>query len=182
MTFVTTVAANLLFLVVSGFYLSWRATRLDRLHHRVETARAALDAALLRRAAAVLDLTASGALRPGEARALAESANRARRAGDDERELAESALSAALRDVLEHTDTPSGAAPDPRLDEVLIAARGVHLARVFHNDAVSDTRRARRSRLVRLLRLAGTAALPDYFEMDDRAPGTALPQGGTAAR
>lgn len=179
----TTVAAALLFLVLLGFYLSWRATRLDRLHHRVETARAALDAALLRRAAAVLDLIASGVLRPGEARALAESANRARRAGGGERELAESALSAALRDVLGHTDTPSwGAASDPRLEEVLVAARGVHLARVFHNDAVSDTRRARRSRLVRLLRLAGTAPLPDYFEMDDRAPGTALPQGGTAAR
>lgn len=154
-------------LVLLGFYLSWRATRLDRLHHRVETARAALDAALLRRAAAVLDLAADPGLEPGEARELAAAANSARRAGEGGRELAESRLSQALRAAL---DRPHGG-PDPeRLDEVTVAARGVYLARVFHNDAVSDTRRARRSRLVRLLRLAGTAALPDYFEMDDRPP------------
>jgi hypothetical protein len=32
-----------------GVYISWRAGRLDRLHTRLDTARAALDAALLRR-------------------------------------------------------------------------------------------------------------------------------------
>lgn len=173
-------AMFLLVLVLLGFYLSWRATRLDRLHHRVEAARAALDAALLRRAAAALDLATSSSLDPREGRALTASANRARRAGDEERELAESDLSATLCAMLTHPRTPG--APAPRLEEVLIAGRGVHMARVFHNDAVSDTRRARRSRLVRLLRLAGTAALPDYFEMDDRVPGAVLPQGGTAAR
>ncbi len=157
----------LLVLVLLGFYLSWRATRLDRLHHRVETARAALDAALLRRAAAVLDLAAHPGLDPGLARELTAAANGARRAGEEERELAESRLSQALRAALDRPDR----GPDPhRLDEVTVAARGVYLARVFHNDAVSDTRRARRSRLVRFLRLAGTAALPDYFEMDDRPP------------
>ena len=36
-------------LAISGVYVSWRAGRLDRLHTRVETARAALDAALVRR-------------------------------------------------------------------------------------------------------------------------------------
>ncbi|WP_017587374.1 hypothetical protein [Nocardiopsis ganjiahuensis] len=154
-------------LVLLGFYLSWRATRLDRLHHRVETARAALDAALLRRAAAVLDLAADPGLDPGTARNLAEAANGARRAGEGERELAESELSRILRASLDPSEAgPSG----DRLDEVAVAARGVHLARVFHNDAVSDTRRARRSRVVRLLGLAGTAALPEYFEMDDRPP------------
>ncbi|MBQ1083654.1 hypothetical protein [Nocardiopsis sp. B62] len=161
------VAAILIALVLLGFYLSWRATRLDRLHHRVETARAALDAALLRRAAAVLDLTADPGLGPETAGRLAEAANAARRAGVGERELTESRLSQALRAALERPD--AGPAPD-RLEEVTVAARGVYLARVFHNDAVSDTRRARRSRLVRLLRLAGTAALPHYFEMDDQPP------------
>lgn len=168
----STVAAILLLLVLVGFYLSWRATRLDRLHHRVETARAALDVALLRRAAAVLDLAASRHLAPEASVGLAEAANRARRADDDHRELAESALSATLRETLgERTDLTT----DPELQEVRVAARGVHLARVFHNDAVGDTRCARRSRLVRLLRLAGTAVLPDFFEMDDQAPGAAGP-------
>lgn len=134
----------------------------------METARAALDAALLRRAAAVLDLAADPGLAPGTARALVEAANSARRAGAEGRELAESRLSQALRAVL---DPPQAGPSRGRLDEVVVAARGVYLARVFHNDAVADTRRARRSRLVRVLRLAGTAALPDYFEMDDRPPG-----------
>lgn len=166
-----TVAAILLVLVLVGFYLSWRATRLDRLHHRVETARAALDAALLRRAAAVLDLAASHHLNPEASAGLADAANRARRA-DAHRELAESALSVTLRETLDaRTDLDTA----PELQEVRVAARGVHLARVFHNDAVGDTRRARRSRLVRFLRLAGTAALPDFFEMDDQAPGAAAP-------
>lgn len=174
------VIVALLLLVWLGSYLSWRATRLDRLHRRVEAARVALDAALLRRADAAGDLADQGVLRPRETRALVEAIDRVRQAQDDERELAESALSVALREALRHTAGPL-AAPDPRLDEVLVAARRVHLARVFHNDAVSDTRRVRRSRLVRLFRLAGTAALPDYFEMDDQTPRTALPQGGTAA-
>ncbi|MGW5875776.1 hypothetical protein ACWFMI_04355 [Nocardiopsis terrae] len=162
------VAAILLVLVLLGFYLSWRATRLDRLHHRVETARAALDAALLRRAAAVLGLAAADGLDPAVARSLADAANSARRAGEGERELAESELSRTLRGSLDGAEPPDTLAP--HLDEVAVAARGVHLARVFHNDAVADTRRARRSRLIRLLRLAGTAGLPEYFEMDDRPP------------
>ncbi|GAB3695608.1 membrane protein [Nocardiopsis oceani] len=159
-------------MVLLGFYLSWRATRLDRLHHRVETARAALDAALVRRAAAVLDLAAADGLDPEVARILADGANSARRAGETDRELAESALSATLRSALDGLPPDASSSPllAPHLEEVAVAARGVHLARVFHNDAVADTRRARRSRLVRHLRLAGTAALPGYFEMDDRTP------------
>ncbi len=134
----------------------------------METACAALDAALLRRAAAVLDLAADPGLDPATARGLSAAANSARRAGDEARELAESELSRVLREALDARRTETSG---KRRDEVEVAARGVYLARVFHNDAVSDIRRARRSRLVRLLRLAGTAALPDYFEMDDRPPG-----------
>jgi hypothetical protein len=50
----------------------------------------------------------------------------------------------------------------------------VFLARKFHNDAVAATRLARRRWLARLLRLAGGAALPEFFEIDDSmvAPGT----------
>src|SRR4051812_50086799 len=38
-------------LILLGVYVSWRATRLDRLHVRLETARAGLDVALVRRGA-----------------------------------------------------------------------------------------------------------------------------------
>ena len=40
--------------ILAGVYVSWRAGRLDRLHARVETARAALDAALVRRSSVAL--------------------------------------------------------------------------------------------------------------------------------
>ena len=44
-----------------------------------------------------------------------------------------------------------------------------HLARRFHNDAVRDTLALRERRPVRLLRLGGTAPLPTYFEIAERA-------------
>ena len=40
----------------------------------------------------------------------------------------------------------------------------------MHNDAVRDTLALRSRRLVRWLRLAGTAPLPAYFEIADAAP------------
>ncbi|WP_232832029.1 hypothetical protein [Nocardiopsis sp. FIRDI 009] len=171
------VAAAVLALVLFAFYLSWRATRLDRLHHRVETARAALDAALLRRGSAVLDLVAADGLPPEHARALADAATAARRAPEAERELAESALSRALRAAVDPLDAPREL--HDHLAEVVSEARRVHLARTFHNDAVADTRRARRSRLVRALRLAGTAPLPDFFEIDDEPPAAPPPPAGS---
>jgi len=44
------------------------------------------------------------------------------------------------------------------------------LARRVHNDAVRDTLGLRSQRLVRWLRLAGTAPMPAYFEIADPAP------------
>lgn len=157
-----------LVLVLLAFYLSWRATRLDRLHIRVETARAALEAALLRRGAVVLELAAGPGLPPEAAASLVEAAVRARRAGEEERELVESGLSRALRAAFDELGEEGP--PRDRLLEAESAAKGVHVARCFHNNAVAETRRARRSRLVRVLRLAGRAPLPDFFEMDDEPP------------
>lgn len=162
------VTVTALVIVLCGFYLSWRTTRLDRLHHRVETSWAALDAALVRRGAAVLALATADGCDPSSARALAEAAVAACRAGGGERELAESALSRLLRETLEGADGP--VMPGPHLAEVADAAKRVHMARTFHNDAVAHTRSARRSRLVRALRLAGRAPLPEFFEIDDRPP------------
>jgi hypothetical protein len=196
-----------------GVYLSWRATRLHRLHVRVDIARAALDEALNRRGAAVLELVAArvravdeagdGARgripAPVEELMAAATAALATRGGDGGREaapgrgeggaarqaryeLAESRLSRALRAVVESADGHDGAGAAEageevreRLAAVADAARSVHLARTFYNEAVSDTRRARRSRPVRLFRLAGTAPLPEYFEMDDQAPSVPRP-------
>ena len=53
-----------------------------------------------------------------------------------------------------------------------MACQRVVLARRFYNDAVRTTQVIRRRRLVRWLRLAGTAPFPESFEMDDHPPRT----------
>ena len=162
------VAAVALIVVLCGFYLSWRVTRLDRLHGRVDTSRAALEAALARRGMAVIALADAKGCDPAASRALVDAVEATHRAGEDERELAESALSGLLRKTLEDEERPFLA--KTLLAEVADAAKEVHMARTFHNDAVAHTRRARRSPLVRTLRLAGRAPLPGFFEIDDEPP------------
>jgi len=54
-----------------GVYVSWRAGRIDRLHTRVDMARAALDATLLRRSSVALELATSGLLDPATSLLLA---------------------------------------------------------------------------------------------------------------
>ena len=49
-----------------AWYLSYSAARLDRLHTRAEGALSALDAQLVRRAEATLELANSGRPRPGQ--------------------------------------------------------------------------------------------------------------------
>src|SRR6202045_4069568 len=53
--------------------------------------------------------------------------------------------------------------------ELADAEARVLLARRFHNDAVRDTLALRERRPVRWLRLGGTAPLPTYFEIAERA-------------
>ncbi|GAA4101430.1 hypothetical protein [Actinomadura miaoliensis] len=157
-----------------GVYVSWRATRLDRLHVRVETARAALDAALVRRAAVALELAASRLLDPATSLLLATAAHEARTADAESREFAESDLSRALRAVADQPEFAAtvAARDDGKavLEELAGAAAKVVYARRFYNDAVSATRIARRKLLIRALPLAGKAPLPDFFEIDDDPP------------
>ena len=70
----------LVVLVAIGLYLSWTAGRLDRLHARIDAARAALDAQLLRRASVAQELATSGVLDPAASIVLYEAAH-ARPAG-----------------------------------------------------------------------------------------------------
>lgn len=161
-------------LVLVFLYLRGLAGRIDRLHLRVEAARETLDAQLLRRAAAVLDLATTGGLDMASAFLLAEAATAARDAPPDEREVAESALSEDLRAVLDAPGTLDQLLADPVARELLgpvaAAAERVALARSFHNDAVRSVRELRRRVVVRTLHLAGRAALPESFEMDDAPP------------
>lgn len=157
-------------------YLTWLAGRLDRLHGRVEAARAGLDAQLVRRAAAAGELAAYAA-RTGwpasDADALAAAAATARVVGAPDREEVENNLSRALRGVLTALPPPGDADADGDrqrlLAELEAASTRVVLARRFHNDAVRDTRSLRSRRVARWLRLAGHAPIPAYFEIDDTA-------------
>ena len=158
------------FALLLGVYISWRAGRLDRLHARLEATRAALDAALLRRSSVALELASSGLLDPATSLLLAAAAHDARTAGDA-RELRESDLTRALRAAFGQPEfrasLTGGHGGEELIAEVEAAAHQVFLARKFHNDAVAATRTARRRWLARLLRLAGGAALPGFFEIDD---------------
>jgi hypothetical protein len=93
----TIIVLALLAVVLWGFYVSWRASRLDRLHNRTEAARTALDLALVRRASAAADLASSGQLDPATSLLLADAVRRARQADQADRDLAESDLTRALR-------------------------------------------------------------------------------------
>lgn len=142
-----------------GPYLLRTASRLDRLHVRTDAAWSGLDGALARRAVVTRTIAAAGHLDPEQAKALRDAADRAELADRGEREAAENELSALLG-AIDPDTLPVGLA-----EELVEATHRVMLARRVHNDAVRDTRALRARRLVRWLRLAGTAPHPDYFEI-----------------
>jgi hypothetical protein len=168
-----------------GVYVSWRAGRIDRLHARVEMARAALDVTLLRRSSVALELATSGLLDPATSLLLAAAVHGTRpgppggygAAGSPPetthrpRDLAESDLTRALRAAFSQPGFRSSLTgkegADELLAEVEAAAHQVFLARKFYNDMVAATREARRRPLARVLRLSGKAKAPEFFEMDD---------------
>jgi hypothetical protein len=178
-----------------GVYVSWRAGRIDRLHARVEMARAALDVTLLRRSSVALELATSDLLDPATSLLLASAVHGTRPPGgyggagsppmsggalggvvppgetQRPRDLAESDLTRALRAAFGQPDFRASLSgkegADELLAEVEAAAHQVFLARKFYNDMVAATREARRRPLARILRLSGRAGAPEFFEMDD---------------
>jgi len=150
--------------ILLGVYVTWTAGRLDRMHARVDAAWAALDAQLVRRAAAARALLPY--LPPGEgARRLEARTTDALAAGELGRDVVENDLTKALRVVLPLVPDEAAAV----LDELDAASSRVGLARAFHNSAVTDTRALRRRRVPRLLRLAGHRHMPVFFDVDDTA-------------
>ncbi|WP_328354755.1 NUDIX domain-containing protein [Mycobacterium sp. NBC_00419] len=155
-------------LVFSAVWAYQTANRLDRLHVRYDLSWQALDAALGRRAVVARAVAADAYNHRPEGRRLAALADAAERAPRSGREAAENELSTALAMV-----DPS-AIPTALVAELADAEARVLLARRFHNDAVRDTLALRERRPVRWLRLGGTAPLPSYFEIAERAdPGPA---------
>ncbi|MEO3860827.1 hypothetical protein [Acrocarpospora sp. B8E8] len=156
--------------LLTAVYISWRAGRLDRLHIRLETAQAALDAALLRRSAVCLELAGSRLLDPATSLVLAAAAHEARTAGPDEREHAESDLSRTLRAVVDQERFLEKVHAPELLEELDSAVAKVVYSRRFYNTAVGVTRIAQRRWLARTLRLAGHTDFPRFFEIDDAPP------------
>jgi hypothetical protein len=161
-------------LLALGLWLSWTANRLDRMHHRIDVARGTLDAQLLHRSGAALEMATSGALDPARSLLLVDSAHHARAAPEDDFESAESELSEALRAVFRDAEEVRSMRTDgtvrPLVDELAGECRKVELARRFHNDVVVSARALRSRRRVRWLRLAGRAAELQTVDLDDEPP------------
>lgn len=172
-----TVVLGVALLVLAGWYLTFSAARLDRLHARLEGARSALDAQLVRRASVALQIAAAGRLDPATSLLLADAAHQAREADPDDqpgREAAESDLTRALDAAFDDPDVAADLGADAvgreLLQELGAACLRVQLARRFLNDVVRSARVVRRKRVVRYLRLAGHAPWPATFEMSDTPP------------
>lgn len=164
-------------LVLVGVYLASTAGRLDRLHHRVDTAFASLNAELVRRSSIVLEVAMSGRLDPASSLVLADAAARAQEneGSPIERAQQESDLTRALLATFS-TREQVDALYDRATDTDSLGSRlsaSIHrteISRRFYNDAVRACRAVRRQRLVRWFRLAGHTDMPRTVEMDDEIP------------
>jgi hypothetical protein len=155
-------------------------TRLDRLHARVDAAQAALDAQLVRRAAALQNLAQQPdfGLTPAFAEVCRRVAQSALTADPEHRSGSENAVSRAVTELSASWRTLPGEAAV----ELAESSSRVLIARRFYNDAVRDTRTLRARRMPRLLHLAGHRDLPRYFDIDDTGSLdiSAEPEGTTA--
>jgi hypothetical protein len=146
--------------VAVATYLTWTAGRVDRLHARAAAAHAALDAHLVRRAAA-----ASGVAEAVQLPDLEFAARIALNARPEDREAAENDLTRQLRMVL--AAAVGGGPFASQFAGVVAANRRVALARQVHNDVVRDALAVRHQIAVRILRLAHRHPAPAYFDIDD---------------
>lgn len=156
-----------------GWFLSYTAVRLDRLHQRLQATAAALDAQLVRRAEATLEVALSGDLDPATSTLLVAAATEALQSPGpwtEGREQVESALTQVLTAAESSLPEEDPADPDDEVGRLRGAAVRVQLARRFHNEAVGDVIRLRRRPHTRLFRLAGRARMPEPVTFDDGWP------------
>ena len=151
--------------ILLTIWVTFTVTRLDRLHAKVDAAQAALDAQLVRRAAALLQLAEiSGAhLSDGRTFELASVAREALQSDPPDRQAVENRVGRCVASLADVRD----ALPPAAVAELSEAATRVVIARRFFNDTVRDTRTLRARRMPRLLHLAGRRELPQFFDIDD---------------
>ena len=175
--------------VVAGFAIT-RARRLDRLHQRILASRDSLSRLLLRRASEADLLSRSVGL---ENSGLADAARAYIQDGGDQlttdgldrRTAAQrqgdrvdvatrleraSALSRAIRETLtpeERARIASDPEAGARLEALDATCYRIELTRNVHNVDVAGVRALRSARMVKLLRLAGHAPIPEPIDFDD---------------
>jgi hypothetical protein len=158
----------LLLLIVAFFawYLSYSATRLDRLHNRVETSWANLDGLLQRRAAIAIEIARSEISDPASSLLLTFAAHQAREASVRDRSQAETGLTGALGILLENPSSISGAIEEDLVRELRELTEKIKMAISMHIDAVNRTQMVRKKTVIRIFRLAGHAPEPVIYEFE----------------
>lgn len=151
---------------LAAWYLSYSATRLDRLHHRVETSWANLDGLLQRRAAIAIEIARSEISDPASAMLLTFAAHQAREASVRDRSQAETGLSGALGILLETSSHISGEIEKDLIRELRELTEKIKMAVAMHVDAVTRTHLVRKKLINRIFRLAGTAPEPVTYEFE----------------
>ncbi len=148
------------------WYLTFLATRLDRLHHRVETSWATLDGLLQRRAAIAIEIASSSIADPASALLLTFAAHQAREASVRDRSQAETGLTGALRILLESERESYGEAEHDLVRELEDLTEKIRLAIALHVESVERTQLVRKKAFIRFFRLAGHAPLPVTYEFE----------------
>ena len=154
------------FAVLTFWYLSFSAGRLDRLHHRVETSWATLDSLLQRRAAIALEIARSAITDPATALLLTASAYQARGADIEDRSSAESVLSGALGMMLTERESIVAQSDQALLHELEQLTDKIKVAISIHVESVTRTQLIREKLVIRIFRLAGKAPLPVTYEFE----------------
>lgn len=156
-----------LFLVaLFAWYLSFLATRLDRLHHRVETSWANLDSLLQRRAAIAIEIARSEIADPASSLLLTFAAHQAREASVKDRSQAETGLSGALGILLETSLTSGGDIEKALMSELSDLNEKIKVAISLHVESVNRAQLIRSRWVIRTFRLAGRAPLPVTYEFE----------------
>ena len=149
-----------------AWYLSYSATRLDRLHHRVETSWANLDGLLQRRAAIAIEIARSDISDPASSLLLTFAAHQAREASVRDRSQAETGLTGALGILIESSTSISGPIEQDLIRELKELTEKIKMAVSMHVDAVTRTQMVRKKWFIRFFRLAGNAPEPVTYEFE----------------
>ncbi len=156
----------LILIAMIAWYLSYSATRLDRLHHRVETSWANLDGLLQRRAAIAIEIARTEISDPAASLLLTFAAHQARDANMRDRSQAESGLNGALEILLEGDHNNFQEKELELINELKDLNEKIEMGIAIHVDAVNRTIKVRKKPIIRLFRLAGSAPEPIVYEFE----------------